>query len=57
MTKEELLEFLKENLKISVSVDTYLGTGYNSDEKYVKVTVGLSLDGEEIHSEFDSCSV
>lgn len=44
MTKEELIQFLKENLQVSI----YDSTGIYDDR--TQLTVSISLGGEEISS-------
>jgi hypothetical protein len=48
MTKEELIEFLMENLRIDIA--------YRSGDDYTpnRITVGLFLDGDEICTSTDS---
>lgn len=48
MTKEELVAFLKDNLKVVVST---LLADYRSNE--VKVQVSLMLNDEDIASDYD----
>lgn len=48
MTKEELIQFLKENLTIEVTRE-YLGLDYEHEV----IKVNITLDGEEITSDYD----
>jgi hypothetical protein len=49
MTKEELIQFLKDNLTIVVDSDV--------DEGYLDTTVTLYLDDEEITSSSSSANI
>lgn len=49
MTREEIKEYLKDNLQISVNVKEITGY-YESDKSYYKIEVSISLEGEEIDS-------
>jgi len=53
MEREELIEFLRENLSIDIS----MSDNYESGGRYVTSSVSLRLAGEEISSEFDSFRV
>lgn len=51
MTKEELLELLKENLTISISTEHY--SGYYNDN-YCEVKIAVSFDDEIICTSSDT---
>jgi hypothetical protein len=53
MTKEELLELLKENLSISINTETYQSFGPEG----VRISVGLFFDGELISESYDTFSI
>lgn len=53
MDEKQLLEFLKNNLSISISTDRYQDFGSEG----VKVKVSLFLDNELISEEYDTFSI
>lgn len=53
MTKEELIEFLKENLYVSISISDGWDYGYS----YKSVEVTLSIGDEVISKNSDTFSV
>lgn len=50
--KNEMLEFLKEHLRINIKVDT--DSSYSGDSQYVTVTTTINLDDEEVSCAEDS---
>ncbi len=53
MEREELLEFLREHLTISLS----MGHEYESQGEYITARVSLQLDGQEITSDYSSVNI
>ena len=53
MEREELIEFLRENLSIDVS----MSDSYESGGRYVTTNVSLRLGDDEISSEYDTIRV
>lgn len=47
--KNEMMEFLKEHLKINIKIDTE--SSYSGDSQYVTVTASINLDDNEISSD------
>jgi len=55
MTKEELINFLKESLEIKIDMKS--DSDYYSRLQYVDITVTLMLGEEIIHSASDSLTI
>jgi len=53
MERTEIIDFLRENLSIEITMDD----NYEGGNRYVSSTVILSLCGEEISSDYDSVCV
>lgn len=53
MEREELIDFLRENLEIEVSLDRL----YESDGDYVTANLTVTIDGEVITNSYSSVTI
>jgi hypothetical protein len=53
MNREELIDFLRENLQIDLSLDRL----YESDGDYVTANLTVSIDGEVISNSYSSVTI
>ena len=53
MEREELMQFLRENLSIRIT----MGNEYESGGTYITSSVTILIDNEEITSDYDSVRI